>query len=689
MAGSTPTSKKLEIYLGDITYDTVSLSTEAIPLSIGYIAAYCNSVHGSQTRITLFKYLEELESAIADSPPDILGLSNYVWNTNIGNRMFELAHKQNPDTLTVWGGPNLPIDLPSQDRFLQEHPDVDVYVQMEGEKGFSEVVGRALEARQRGGIRGHATSRPIGGCIVRHNKTLHRSAPIPRCGELDEIPSPYTTGLLDKFFDGKLSPMIQTNRGCPFQCTFCVDGTDDQRKINQFSMRRVLSEIDYVAGRVPERTNLLLLADLNFGMMPRDRQICEGIARAQKQHGYPRKIDCSTGKNCKERVVDAIRILNGALPVKLSVQSTDMRVLGNVKRNNISVENMVDISREIKGLGLPTMTEIIVGLPGASLASNINTIRDMLRVDVDEYMIYTLKLIHGSELSMPSERRRWRFRTKFRILPRSFVRMSDGKKIIETEEIVVGHDQMSFEDYVQLQLLSLSVFAINQPAYKPIVKFLHQSGVDVFELIKMAPSTAGASSGIRDVFEKFRHSVCDELWDSPEGIIERFQDDGEYERLQSGQIGFNTVRFHNAMIVRDHMDEWTEHIISLGTQLLLRDGAEGGPELEQWKDVANYCRGATRNLLGRCRDLGDPEFLFSYDVRRWNSDTSGTRLEGFRFGRAVRLVFVYAQENVKLFRDNMGIYGTSIHGISQVLKRVPKHALCRIPAASAGRDGVM
>ena len=38
---------KLKIYLGDITYDTVSLATESYPLAIGYVAAYCNKIHGS------------------------------------------------------------------------------------------------------------------------------------------------------------------------------------------------------------------------------------------------------------------------------------------------------------------------------------------------------------------------------------------------------------------------------------------------------------------------------------------------------------------------------------------------------------------------------------------------------------------------------------------------------------------
>ena len=42
-----------------------------------------------------------------------------------------------------------------------------------------------------------------------------------RLEDLSEIPSPYTTGMMDKFFSEKFIPAIQTNRGCPFSCTYC------------------------------------------------------------------------------------------------------------------------------------------------------------------------------------------------------------------------------------------------------------------------------------------------------------------------------------------------------------------------------------------------------------------------------------------------------------------------------------
>ena len=268
--------KPLKIYLGDLTYDTVTISAESIPLNIGFVAAYCKKQFGENVELTLFKYIGDLEKAINENPPDILALSNYVWNRNLSYEMFSMMSEIDSDTLLVWGGPNFPIDLPSQRKFMKKYSKIDVYVPVDGETGFANTVERALRSRSHSEIRSTVLSEPIDGCVTRgENDEIKYTIPIIRIKTLDEIPSPYTTGLLDKFFDGKLTPMMQTNRGCPFHCTFCTDGRDEVNKINHFSIKRVQDEIEYISKKVPENTHSLHISDLNFGMYPRDLEICE------------------------------------------------------------------------------------------------------------------------------------------------------------------------------------------------------------------------------------------------------------------------------------------------------------------------------------------------------------------------------------------------------------------------------
>ena len=55
-------------------------------------------------------------------------------------------------------------------------------------------------------------------------------------------------GLMDKFFDGLLTPMLQTNRGCPFHCSFCTDGKDEVDLINNFSLEVCPGEVVCILG---------------------------------------------------------------------------------------------------------------------------------------------------------------------------------------------------------------------------------------------------------------------------------------------------------------------------------------------------------------------------------------------------------------------------------------------------------
>lgn len=671
---------KLKIYLGDITYDTVSLATESYPLAIGYVAAYCNKIHGSKIEITLFKYLEELEQAIIDSPPDIIGLSNYAWNQNIGIEMFKLARQKNPDILTVWGGPNFPIDFPSQQKFMNEFSVVDIYVPLEGEVGFSNIIEFALTVKQKNDIKNYVIEQSIDGCVVRDkNNTLHLDGPGFRTKALDDIPSPYLTGLFDKFFDGRLSPLMQTNRGCPFQCTFCTDGVDEKQNVNQFSMERVISEINYIGKNIPKETSMLMIADLNFGMMPRDKSICEAIAEIQKNYNYPKYIECSTGKNSKDKIIDALKILNGALRMNLSVQSTEESVMVNVKRANISTEQMLALVPTLKECNLPTVTEIIIGLPGDTYDSNIKTIKDMMSLDVDEYLIYTCMLLHGSELNTPKEREKWGFKTKFRILPREFATLQSGKKVLEIEEVVISSNTLSFEDYLKIRLLAFSIFVTSQSAFKPITKFLRQNNVPVFDLFNRSLDFKALPKNIKKLFEEFKQATIDELWDSPEEIHKNFQNEDEYNKLLNDQLGFNVIYFYRALVDTKYLDEWTEFIISLTKKLLLENNIHDKSILEQFDDIANYCRGLTYNFLELNSNLVNPEFILKYDVQKWNDSASGNMIEKFQFMETRKIMFNYTEEESKLFIDNLNLYGTSTGGMSQIVRHIPQNFFWRHP----------
>ena len=284
-------SKPLKIYLCDLTYDTIILVSDTIPINIGFIASYLKKKLGDKVNIELFKYPNDLLKAIQKNPPDILGLSNYSWNSNLSEYFAGVAKKNNNKCIVLQGGTNFPHAQDQQKQFLLERPNTDLYALFEGERSSLKVVERYLEYRNE---LKKFFDKPIDGCVFIDPKSREVSDPklitgkyLERIKDLDEIPSPYLNGMLDKFFDGKLTPFIETNRGCPFTCSFCHTGSDYYHKLNKFSQDRVKSEIEYIGKKSKELgiTNLHM-ADVNFGMYPQDKLVCEYLLESKKNiHG--------------------------------------------------------------------------------------------------------------------------------------------------------------------------------------------------------------------------------------------------------------------------------------------------------------------------------------------------------------------------------------------------------------------
>ena len=100
---------------------------------------------------------------------------------------------------------------------------------------------------------------------------------------MDETPSPYVTGLFDKFLSNpEYMPMIQTNRGCPFSCTFCQEGQAYFNKVRRHSLKFVQEELDYISQRTDPASGLWI-TDSNWAMYKWDEDIADHLAKLQKK----------------------------------------------------------------------------------------------------------------------------------------------------------------------------------------------------------------------------------------------------------------------------------------------------------------------------------------------------------------------------------------------------------------------
>ena len=228
------------VYLADLrhSYSGV-LSSDCMPLGISYIKAVIDrDIPRVQSR--LFAYPSDLGDAVRSRPPDVLMLSNYFWNVELSLFFARFLKNLKPDGLVVMGGPNIPIEESRRKEFISSHPEVDLYILGEGDFVGPEVIKHYLDS---GKSLVKMMQRTIVSSIYRtvDGQIVHQPQ-IPMLRHLDDIPSPWLKGIQDGFFDGKLAPMIETNRGCPFTCTFCIQGTSYYQKVHYFSMDRIREE---------------------------------------------------------------------------------------------------------------------------------------------------------------------------------------------------------------------------------------------------------------------------------------------------------------------------------------------------------------------------------------------------------------------------------------------------------------
>jgi hypothetical protein len=243
----------------------------------------------------------------------------------------------------------------------------------------------------------------------------------------------------------------------------------------------------------------------------------------------------------------------------------DPQVLSNIRRDNISKDALIALGPALKEEGLATTSEVILGLPGETFASTIQTLKDLVHADLDWISVWTLMLLDGSELNTPKERKKWNLKTKFRIIPRDFVKLRNGTVVTEIEEAGIGSSTLSFDEYVELRLFSLILRVTKSGTiFSPLFKFLIEQNVDIFDLLyKIFKSANLAPKNLQELFEQFKQDTINELWDSPEEIEKNYQNESEYKKLLDGKEGQNLISYYHALSISEYTSYWTEFVLQI------------------------------------------------------------------------------------------------------------------------------
>jgi len=639
-------------------------SCKAIPYGIAMVAIYALKNIGKTIKVDLFKYPANFIEYLNQAAPGIACFSNYIWNINLSYEFARQIKRKSPNTITVFGGPNYPLEAKRQKEFLLAHPDIDFYIYREGELPFVELFNNLLKYDfDLSKIKQSQLNIP--NCHYINGAELVQGDFLPPLANLDEIPSPYLSGLCDKLLDKELIPVIQTTRGCPFKCTYCQEGDEYFNDIRRFSSKRIADELEYIAQRstVPN----LMFSDANFGMYKEDLEICREIALIQEKYKWPKYFVGIDGKNQKERVLEAASIVRGS-HLSAAVQSTDEQVLKNIKRENVSLSQMVQVAKDGEALGANSFSEVILCLPGDTKEAHFKSNLELIDAGVKVVRSHQFIMLPGSQASTTRDRRQYGMATRFRVVPNTVKPYQIFEKTFfmpEIDEICVANTTMPFEDYLECRQFNLTVeIFYNDGIFQELLKFLKLKDISISSFImRIHRQIRSASAPLSDLYDHFLRET-NELWDSLDELEASLQQSGIIDRYRSGDLGNNEQLVYRAKAIFKHMEELHKVAFDIAREMLAQK--YGSDEQN-----GNYLQELSEFSLLRKKDLLSAEKsskkLFHYDfVSLTNCNFEGDPSSYYQ-PEGVSIAFAHTNEQQELISKYIKIYGLSSYGLGNLL----------------------
>lgn len=391
-------------------------------IAIRYLKAYSQP----EFDVTLMEFTIKdpsfnIVSDIFQKQPDVVGFSCYIWNIEETIRVVRMLRKVSPNTKIILGGPEVSYDVHDWLRRLKD--EVDFIIMGEGEHSFKQLLHY---------FNGDIPLEDVPGiCYLVDDKVKIHAQPAKI--NLRELPSIFRFEE-DLPHIPKRIAYVETSRGCPFSCQFCLSSIEVG--VRYFNREKVKDDIRYL---IKNGVKTIKFVDRTFNISRSYAMEIFQFLIDEHQPGVVFQFEI-TADIMRPEVIDFLNqnAPAGLFRFEIGVQSTNDETNDLVKRR----QNFEKLSRTVtmvkEGGKIDQHLDLIAGLPEEDYASFRKTFNDVFAMRPEELQLGFLKLLRGTGLRLQAEQYGYEYidMAPYEIFANNVLDFNDILRIKQTEDIL-------------------------------------------------------------------------------------------------------------------------------------------------------------------------------------------------------------------------------------------------------------
>ena len=359
------------------------------PLSLGHASILANlTKHNidiipkswavNDSKFQLDDVFEFLENSVLSKENFDVAIGAFVWNEKQVQDISAYLKSSKFSGNVIVGGPQVSYVKNGHD-LEKYYPNADIFI-----KGYAEdaLTSYMLSEEKYPTIQGiHYARKSYEKCIS-------------AVSDFEQLPSPYLTGIIQK----QRFVRWETQRGCPFKCSFCQHRESDSNSIQKRKLlpySRISQEIDWlVDGNIVQDIAVL---DPTFNSGPNYLNILESFAN--RKYKGKLALQCRLEKVTPQFLerVQEVNTNGGRVVLEFGLQSIHKDEQKLIERgNNMSkVKSNLEMIQKMK---IETEISLIFGLPGQSLDSFKESVAFCKTYEIPTIHAFPLMLLRGTPL---------------------------------------------------------------------------------------------------------------------------------------------------------------------------------------------------------------------------------------------------------------------------------------------------